>query len=57
MPIDAWPEGGEMVAPVPLGSCVRPGAGIEVDADSTRAAIVVEATRLRVSDRLPVITD
>jgi hypothetical protein len=36
MPPDAWPEDGEVVERVPLRSCVRRGAAIEVVADRAR---------------------
>jgi hypothetical protein len=36
MPPDAWPENGEVVERVPLRSCVRRGAAIEVVADRAR---------------------
>jgi hypothetical protein len=36
MPAEAWPENGEIVERVPLRSCVRRGAAIEVVADRAR---------------------
>jgi len=36
MPPEAWPEDGEVVERVPLRSCVRRGAAIEVVADRAR---------------------
>ena len=36
MPLEAWPEDGEVVERVPLRSCVRRGAAIEVVADRAR---------------------
>ena len=36
VPLDAWPEYGEVVERVPLRSCVRRGAAIEIVADRAR---------------------